>query len=559
MIFDITSLSLINILRMTSRHILLLALLYFYSVVAFGQTYIAERLNDKINTAEFDEISPVVSADGKTLFFTRVGSSDFNKTIQIDGKDVSPDFNRRDYLHHLGKIYSDIAGRPISDPVRSDFNQDIWTATSRDAEFDKMDHPGYPLNSALPNSLCSLTPDPNEFVVVNQFPKEGGMNKGFSIVRRQDGVWLEPKPMEIDDYEIVSKGISLTMSADGKVIVLSLPGKDSYGDNDLYICFKLGENHWSAPKNMGKVVNSAYREVTPHLSPDGLTLYFASNRPPTYGGLDMFFCSRADDTWLNWGAPRHFVAPINSPADDSQPYFNPATGVLYFSSKRAGNSDIYRVKIAPAIASTGGNFIKGKIINSQTREQIDARVLYGDAQQDAFEKYAIADNGNFLIKSPSGRPVKMLALQPGYINHEVILTQNDFHNNPQEVTLLLDPLSAGANISMQPVYFERSKAIILKDSYAALDNLVDILKQHKELHILIEGHTDNQGESASLQKLSEERAEVVRRYLVYQKVKPERLQVTGYGATRPITSLDTDSARSLNRRVEVKISKALLR
>ena len=73
---------------------------------------------------------------------------------------------------------------------------------------------------------------------------------------------------------------------------------------------------------------------------------------------------------------------------------------------------------------------------------------------------------------------------------------------------MLDPLVKGASINLQPVYFERSKAIILKDSYSPLDRLVEILKQHKDIHIIIEGHTDNQGEAQSLQKLSEERAAV---------------------------------------------------
>ena len=544
---------------MTRHHLVIPLMIAFFCFLAASclgqQVYVLEKLNDKINTAEFDEISPVLSGDGRTLYFTRVGSGDFDRTVLIDGKDVSGDYSEREYMYNLRKIYSDIAGRPVYNPVRSDFNQDIWYAESRQGEFDKMDHPGTPLNNALPNSLCSLTPDPNVFVVVNQFPKEGGMNKGFSMIRKTDGGWAEPIPMNIDNYEIVSKGISLTMSSDGGVLIMSLPGVDSYGDNDLYICFKIGENHWSAPQNMGNVVNSSAREVTPHLSSDGLTLYFASNRSTSYGGLDMYFCSRADDTWLKWGKPNHFLEPINSSADDSQPYFSPETGHLYFSSKREGSSDIYRVKIAEA--QSEGVYVKGKIINSQTKGVIDARVLFGDAEVDSYERYIDADKGSFLIKTPPGKPLKMLALQAGYINHEVVLSKGDFHNNPQEVTLSLDPLRAGSSISMDPVYFERSKALIIKDSYAALDHLVDILKSHKDVHIVIEGHTDNQGEAMALQKLSEERAMAVKRYLIHEKIKPERLEVVGYGASQPISVNNTEESRRLNRRVRVKITKVL--
>ena len=101
-------------------------------------------------------------------------------------------------------------------------------------------HPPTPLNNALPNSVCSLTPEGNAFIVVNQFPKDGGMNKGFSLVRQQaDGTWSYPEPIDIEDYNITSSAISLTMSNDGQVLILSLPQSTGSSDNDLFISFKV--------------------------------------------------------------------------------------------------------------------------------------------------------------------------------------------------------------------------------------------------------------------------------------------------------------------------------
>ena len=83
------------------------------------------------------------------------------------------------------------------------------------------------------------------------------------------------------------------------------------------------------------------------MSEDNVTLFFSSNRGESSGGNDIFMCKRLDDTWSNWTSPVRLVDPINSSADDSQPYFNMTSGYLYFSSRREGNSDIYRVQIAP--------------------------------------------------------------------------------------------------------------------------------------------------------------------------------------------------------------------
>jgi OmpA-OmpF porin, OOP family len=522
-----------------------------------GQSYIVEKLDSTINSKEFDEVTPIVTHDGGTLFFTRVGSSDFNKTIWIDGKDVSDDYKYNEYLHNLREIYSEIAAKPIvGNPEKSDFNQDIWYVESREKPFDHLNHPPSPLNNALPNSICSLTPDGDTYIVVNQFSKDGGMNKGFSLVQQlPDGSWSDPEPMLIDDYNVSSAAISMTMSNDGNVLIMSLPKSQGSKDNDLFISFKIGEKHWSAPKNMGLLVNTNYNELTPHLSPDGLELYFASNRPASVGGLDLFFISRLGDGWENWSKPRRFVEPINTTGDESQPYFNMTTGQLYFSSKRDGTHDIYRVKIAPEIEQE--LTLKGRIINTTTGQPLDGRVMYGEADAPFYEKYVETIEGYFLIRVKQGKPIKMIAYKPGYINHEVILNYDKrvFFGNPQDVTLYLDSVAIGGTISLNPIYFKRSTPVILQESYSELDYLVEIMRQFTEINITVEGHTDANGTRETLMKLSEDRANEVRKYLIKNKIHPKRISTIGYGATKPLSKKTDEESQKLNRRVEFRITK----
>jgi OmpA-OmpF porin, OOP family len=547
----------LNIYSMKPIFISLSFLFSLTCSLGMAQAYIVEKLPESINTKEFDEVTPIVTHDGGTVFFTRVGSADFNKTIWIDGKDISEEYLYRDYLANLRVIYSEIAGRQImGNPERSDFNQDIWYAESREHEFDHLVHPPTPLNNALPNSVCSLTPEGNAFIVVNQFPKDGGMNKGFSLVRLlADGTWSYPEPIDIEDYDITSSSISLTMSNDGNVLILSLPQSNGSSDNDLFLSLKVGNNRWSKPKNLGSSVNSPYREVTPYLSADSHELYFASNRPLSVGGLDLFFISRLDESWENWSKPRRFVEPINTVGDESQPYFNAATGHLYFSSKRDGTHDIFRVKIAPEVPQE--LYIRGKIVNTSTGKVVDGRVLYGDAASPYFDKYLETVEGYFLIKVKQGQPLRLAGYKVGFINHELTLNfeKNQFFDKAKEVTLYVDSVAVGGTISINPIYFKRSTPVILQESYAELDYLVEIMQRFREMSITIEGHTDNFGTPETLQKLSEERAVEVRKYLVAHKVHPKRIATIGYGASKPLNVNTNEESRHLNRRVEFRITK----
>ena len=306
---------------------------------------------------------------------------------------------------------------------------------------------------------------------------------------------------------------------------------------------------------MGPQVNSSFKELTPYLSPDGKELYFASNRPPSVGGLDLFFISRLDDGWENWSKPRRFVEPINTRGDESQPYFNMTTGQLYFSSKRDGTHDIYRVKIAPDIDQE--LTLKGRIINTSTGLPLDGRVMYGEADAPFYEKYVESIEGYFVIRIKQGKPIKMIAFKPGYINHEVVLNfdKRVFFGKPQDVTLYLDSVAIGGTISLNPIYFKQSTPVILQESYSELDYLVEIMHQFTEITITVEGHTDSNGTPESLLKLSEERASEVRKYLIKNKINPNRIVTVGYGATKPLSKESDEDSRRLNRRVEFRITK----
>jgi Tol biopolymer transport system component len=104
----------------------------------------------------------------------------------------------------------------------------------------------------------------------------------------------------------------------------------------------FANSEWSEPVNLGAPVNSSAAEALPALSPDELSLYFASNRPGGLGGNDIWVSRRAsvDDPW---GPPVNLGAPVNSSAAETAPAFSPDGHLLFFSRNPGvyGLADIY--------------------------------------------------------------------------------------------------------------------------------------------------------------------------------------------------------------------------
>lgn len=109
------------------------------------------------------------------------------------------------------------------------------------------------------------------------------------------------------------------------------------------------------------------------------------------------------------------------------------------------------------------------------------------------------------------------------------------------------------NISAKSIFFETSKDVIKKSSYAELDNIVNLMNLYPATNWQIDGHTDSQGEDASNLDLSNRRAASVKNYFISKGIDASRLNSTGYGETKPIATNDTSAGRAQNRRVEIKL------
>jgi outer membrane protein OmpA-like peptidoglycan-associated protein len=115
------------------------------------------------------------------------------------------------------------------------------------------------------------------------------------------------------------------------------------------------------------------------------------------------------------------------------------------------------------------------------------------------------------------------------------------------------PPPSSKRIVLRGVNFDFDETVVRPDSRAILDEAAEVLRQHPDVDIVVEGYTDDIGTEEYNQGLSERRAQAVFHYLVNHGVAPDRMEVIGYGESHPVASNETEAGRAQNRRVELHV------
>lgn len=493
------------------------------------------RLVDKLNT-RYDEQNPILSPDGKNLYFTRA-----NDSLNIGGP--------RD-------------------------KGDIWVSSlSSEGTWSAPENMGEPVNDYLKNYLLGFSPD-GKIMFLNQEKRNPGgiiINDGIAFSVYSNGSWSKPSKVSVDYLLNRSSHQSGSISNDGKLMLLSLQAYASRGEEDIYIStYKDGK--WTQPINLGSDINSPGQEMTPYLSSDNKTLYFSSNGYGGQGGRDLFVTERKGDGWTSWSKPKNLGPDVNSFGVELNYFIDRDNKIAYFSSTQ--NSDGYgdirahditiEIPEEPVVEEVFTELVEiaiearktlqfsGTVISEKTSEPISAalNILVDGMDENINTNEA---NGEFGIELPlTTQLVSVNVKSPGYmsITEEIMLNGNDTKHE-----FVLTPLEVGATIRLNEVYFQRGTSDLLEESFSELDRVVDMMEENPTVKIELSGHTDNQGSSKLNLALSQERVEKVKQYLTEHGIEGKRVKGKGYGGTKPVASNAAEETRKLNRRVEIKILK----
>ena len=489
-----------------------------------------ENLGSKINTA-LPELRPTISADGNLLFFICQN-------------------------HPKNTKYGEVPN-----------SQDIWFS-ERDSSgnWGKAFHVGYPLNTYYYNAVFWISPDNNRILIRNAYVDGDYAGNGVSMcVLQRNGNWSKPNMLKIKNYARYDQGRQngASMGHDGQTLLFYMCEEEAGQNNDLYVSFLEQGGTWTEPKGLGKTINlKKFNETTPYIAPDGVTLYFSSNRPGGLGYNDIWMTKRLDDSWQKWSNPVNLGSPINTGEMESFFTLDAGGEYAYMSTDLAslGESDIVRIKLLEREKPDPVLLVSGNVYNKKTMKPLSASLIYetlpnglvaGNGISNAFDgafKIVLPFDKNYLIRANADH----FFAQSENLNLDSLVKagHKEIHKD-----LYLVPIEVGAVVRLNNVYFDFDKWFLRPESFVELDRVVKMLVENPAIEIEMSAHTDSRGSDDYNFKLSDNRARSVMEYILSKGIATSKIRSQGYGETKPVVPNDTDENRQLNRRVEFTILK----
>jgi OOP family OmpA-OmpF porin len=195
---------------------------------------------------------------------------------------------------------------------------------------------------------------------------------------------------------------------------------------------------------------------------------------------------------------------------------------------------------------------QGKITDSRTSKGIKANVRYSSIPTGSI--FGRFSDSTFSFPIFGTAKYQITAEANGYNPRTVIVDPKDIGaNNKVLRDIILTP--SGETMTLSNLIFPQGKAVIDPKSFNELDEVAQMMKENTKMIIQLEGHTDNQGSSKANLKLSEDRVEAVKKYLVSKGIAKDRVKTKALGGSQPLSNEMTQQARALNRRVEMRVLK----
>lgn len=293
------------------------------------------KLPANVNT-DYEEASPLLAPDGKTLYFSRI-------------------------------LYPQNEGGTFG-------GSDIWVSSSENtSEWSKAS--SFRLNDKSNNTVIGVNSDGQTIYVLST--TSTNRPAGIYFAKKTGNSFSRPELIPIQGLD--PKGfLGFYVSPDYEVIFISMQADDTRGQEDLYVTTRNSAGQWTTPKNLGSSINTNGFEISPFLSPDKKRLYFSSNGHKGLGDADIFYCDRLYNSWDTWSAPRNLGEKLNSKNFDA--YFSIyGDTVAYFASNRGGRySDIYKAKVFPGneVLAFGQRYLTTEEIGKTLGANVSRRIVF---------------------------------------------------------------------------------------------------------------------------------------------------------------------------------------
>ena len=486
-----------------------------------------ENLGPKVNS-KFQDYYPVISMDGNTLFFTSrhrpggYGGEDVWVTTRSDtgwteAKNLGPPINTNQHEGFMTLSPDSLTAFIFGNYPDSYGNGDIFCTTLEDTGWSEVKNLGPPINTS-------------------DFEGDAFFSADCKTV-----FFVSDRPGGVGEYRPRSKFYHPEYNT------------------DIYISVKT-DTGWSEPINLGETINTPYCERGPLFHPDGRTLFFCSSGHPGLGDLDIFISYRIGDSWTEWTEPVNMGKEINTVYKDWG-YSIPVSGnEVYFASVREGGlgqSDIYLMTL-PERLTNAVTIVSGKLMDTDGNKLDKAKIEWEDLETfKILGKTMTRPSGDYTILLPSGRWYSYTASKDGYffVSRDVDLRKEDQTKVVKDIKLpKLTPDAVPLPSNLLNVFFNLNQSTIRSESKTELERFLRLINRHPEWKkIEISGHTCDLGSTEYNKKLSFDRASAVIQYLINQGESSERFVAKGYGFEKPLVVEFSDQVRKINRRVEYTV------
>lgn len=202
---------------------------------------------------------------------------------------------------------------------------------------------------------------------------------------------------------------------------------------------------------------------------------------------------------------------------------------------------------------------EGRVLNAETKEPIEARITYQSLPYG--NKVGVINNSAYSFPMFDRERYSIIVEAPGFVAAKYMLDPAEAKEQKlvkdielvHGTTVVKKKHEVGHVMRLDNLIFQISKAKIEPESYPELDLVVNMMKEHPKMVIQLEGHTDYLGDPAKNLKLSQQRVDAVKAYLVAKDVNKNRVKTKAFGGTTPLSKDNTPEAHRMNRRVELRI------
>lgn len=427
---------------------------------------------------------------------------------------------------------------------------DIFVSTKDDkGQWSKPEPVQGGLNTDAEEGVCAFSKDGTE-MYLTQCVTDATQPRYAKIVKtsRKDAAWSKATDVPIT-RDTLSTYAHPAPSPDGQWLYFTSNMPGGKGGMDIWRV-RITPTGLGGVENLGEPINTPGNEMFPTFRPNG-DLYFSSDGHPGLGGLDVFIAipnnQPSTKNTINDSLPNHSVSanklfdtpytlvhpgyPLNSDGDDFGLTFEGPHNRGFFSSNRnnaRGWDHIYWFE-NPEIVQT----IKGWVYEKDGYE-LPAAQVHIVGSDGTNEVLSVNSEGSFTFVVHPDIDYLLLATCKGYLNHTEELRVEKVKQS-KEYTIQFPLPSISVPVLIDNIYYDFDRATLRPESEKALDELVKLLNENSHVTIELSAHCDYKGSRQYNQQLSQQRAEVVVRYLINKGIAADRLKAVGYGKDKPKT------------------------